>query len=85
LLNKAVKSNGAVSPDARTTASMTPGSMPGSAVGNPVRQTTWLGVQPMPTAASFIRAGTIFMASSAVSMTVGTIRIASATPPVGAE
>ena len=32
--------------------------MPGSAVGSTTFQTTWVGVQPMPTAASFILVGT---------------------------
>ena len=48
-------------------------------------QTTWVRVQPMPMAASFIRCGTMRIASSAVSITVGSISTASATPPARAE
>ena len=39
----------------------------------------------MPIAASFIRAGTMRMASSDVRMIVGSIRIDSATAPASAE
>ncbi len=39
----------------------------------------------MPTAASFIRVGTVRIDSSAVRITVGSISTASATPPATAE
>ena len=59
--------------------------MPGSAVGKTIFQIICVRVQPMPSAASFILRGTIFMASSAVRTTVGSMRMASATPPAMAE
>ena len=46
---------------------------------------TWVWVQPIPWAASFMIRGTIFMASSAVKITVGTMSKAKAIPPAGAE
>src|SRR5262245_66147287 len=64
---------------------MTPVRMPGIAVGRTIFQITWLRVQPRPYAASLVMRGTIFMASSAVSSTVGTISTARATAPAGAE
>src|SRR4029453_3590946 len=64
---------------------MTPVRMPGSAVGNTIFQITWLRVQPIPYAASLVIRGTIFIASSAVRTTVGTISTARATAPAGAE
>ena len=85
MLNSAVNSSGAVSPAARATASMTPVRMPGTAVGSSTIQTTWVRVAPMPMAASFIRDGTMRIASSAVRMIVGSIRIDSATAPATAE
>ena len=59
--------------------------MPGIAVGSTTFQTVWVSVQPMPWAASFIRCGTMRTDCSAVSITVGSIRTASATPPAIAE
>ena len=80
-----MKSSGAVSPAARATASITPVMTPGSAVGSVTLRITWVRVQPMPYAASFMIFGTIFKDSSAVRMTVGTMSTASAAPPAGAE
>ena len=80
-----MNSSGADSPATRATPSMMPVRMPGSAVGSTTLATTWVGVQPMPTAASFIRVGTVRIDSSAVRITVGSISTASATPPATAE
>ena len=80
-----MKRSGADSPATRATPNITPVRIPGSAVGSTIFQIIWVRVQPMPSAASFILRGTIFMASSAVSTTVGSIRIASDTPPAIAE
>jgi len=64
---------------------MTPVRMPGRPVGSTTCQITCARVQPMPRAASFIRRGTIRIASSAVRMIVGSISTASDTPPAIAE
>src|SRR5262249_14724143 len=85
LLNSAVNKSGAVSPAARATASITPVSRPGRAVGSTTFQTTCVWVQPIPMAASRMRCGTILIACSAVKRIVGSIRIARAMPPAGAE
>src|SRR5215469_13968237 len=74
LLNKEVNSSGAVSPAALATANMTPVRIPDKAVGTTTCETTWVGVAPMPTAASRIRGGTLLIASSAVRRIVGSIR-----------
>src|SRR5271166_2950632 len=84
-LKSEVNSNGAVSPAARASASMTPVRIPGKAVGRITLVTTCVGVAPIPIAASRIRDGTRLMASSAVSMIVGSMSNASAAPPAGAE
>ena len=85
MLNSAVNSSGAVSPAARATASMTPVRMPGIAVGSSTIHTVCVSVAPMPIAASFIRAGTMRMASSEVRMIVGSIRIGARRAPANAE
>src|SRR5262249_31614415 len=85
LLKSAVNSRGAVSPAAPATANMTPVRMAGRAVGSTILQMTWLRVQPIPYAASRVMRDTVFIASSAVSTTVGTINTARATAPAGAE
>ena len=64
---------------------MTPVRMPGIAVGSSTIHTVCVLVAPMPMAASFMRAGTMRIASSEVRMMVGSIRIESATAPATAE
>ena len=48
-------------------------------------QTVCVGVAPMPMAASFMREGTMRMASSEVRMMVGNMRMESAMAPAMAE
>ena len=64
---------------------MTPVRIPGRAVGSTIFQIIWVRVHPIPSAASFILRGTVFIASSAVRTTVGSIKTASETPPAQAE
>ena len=64
---------------------MTPVKIPGIAVGKSTIQTVCVFVAPMPIAASFMRAGTMRIASSEVRMMVGNIRIDKATAPAMAE
>ena len=59
--------------------------IPGKAVGNSTMVAVWVFVAPMPMAASFIFAGTMRIASSAVNMIVGNIRMETATAPAIAE
>ena len=80
-----MNSSGAVSPAARATASSTPVKRPGRAAGRITIHTACVVVQPMPTAASRMRCGTMRMASSAVSSTISSMRIDRAMPPARAE
>ena len=73
--------SGADSPATRATLSMTPVRIPGRAVGRTIFQIICVRVHPMPSAASFILRGTVFIASSAVRTTVGSIKTASEMPP----
>src|SRR3954469_12148095 len=79
--NAAVKSSGAVSPAARATASREPVTMPGSAVGRTMRNTTFQRGAPSASAASRSELGTRFSTTSAERVTTGSISSASATEP----
>ena len=85
MLNSAVNSSGADLAGDAGDRQHDAGEDAGQAVGRTTFQITWVRVQPMPNAASFMRCGTIVIASSAVRTTVGSISTASATPPASAE
>ena len=84
-LPKAVKSSGAVSPATRAKASMQPVMMPAEAVLRLTENTVRHLETPSPSAASRIASGTVASISSVVRVMVGTIMMASATPPAKAE
>ena len=81
----AVNKSGAVSPATRANASMQPVMMPGDAVRRLTARIVFHFGTPSASAASRRLEGTVASISSVVRVIVGTIIIASATPPAKAE
>jgi len=84
-LPNAVNRRGAVSPATRATASMTPASTPGSAVGSTIWRVARQRGQPSASAPSRRVVGTSLTISSVVRLVTGIISTDSATPPDSAE
>ena len=78
----AVNSNGAVSPAARATASSTPVTIPGSAVGSTTLKITRQRGAPSASADSRSPEGTSSRITSAERITIGSISSASAIEPL---
>jgi hypothetical protein len=83
-LFNAVNSSGAVSPEMRASARMTPVRMPGSAAGTTTEKTARARVAPSARAPSRMLPGTSSSSSSVVRAMTGIIMMPSANPPARA-
>ena len=80
-----VNSSGAVSPDARASASITPVRIPGAAAGSTTLQVVRQRGAPERQGGLLLAVGTSRRISSVARTTIGNIRIARAIPPASAE